>query len=186
MADLGDALYRAICRRSPATEPNSFRDAVGWFVANAGGNVSAAARAAGVSRRTFRDWLEGKGHGTARAGDVLAAARAGERRKRLRPGREKRLRAMDPSGMQVHGAYNYDPKVGGRTVDAGRYVAPGVMGELLDAFLSGASLAELRQTFADNMLDPSGFYPTTFALSSENPHGWDVSSVDLEGDGDES
>lgn len=189
---MGEALYRAICKRSPHTEPQTFGQAVGWFVARAGGNVSAAARAAGVSRRTFRDWLDGKGHGTARAGDVLAAARAGERRERLKPGREKRLRRAPAAGMTFAGRYNYDGKPGKEAptrspVQIGRYVQPDTIGHLIDLFLSGASLDALRDGLAGSATeDPTGFYMGTLGHTHNEDHGWSVDSVDLEGnDGDE-
>lgn len=181
--DPGEAIYRAICRRSPATEPQTFNQAVGWFIANAGGNLSAAARAAGVPRRTFRDWTEGKGHGTARAGAVLAAARAGERRARLRPGREKRLRRADPGAVVVRGRYNYDEGRGGvRVAQVGRYAGPSLIDDVLDAFLSGATLAELREVFAGGITgDATDFYPQTLGNPTSSAHGWDVTGIDLEG-----
>lgn len=184
--DPGEAMYRAICRRSPYTEPNTFGQAVGWFIARAGGNVSAAARAAGVPRRTMRDWLAGKGGKTARAGDMVAAARAGERRERLRPGREKRLRRVDPGGMVVRGKYNYDGKnAPDRAASVGRFAQPNLINDVLDVFLAGGSLEQIRDAFAGNINDPSGFYSTTLGLSHENDHGWSVDEIDLEGNDEE-
>lgn len=189
--DLGEAIYRALCSRkgpqSPNTEPRSFSDAVRWFVKNAGGSISAAARLAGVPRRTFRDWVSGSApRDPGRAAGIVRAALAGERRRRMPPGREQRLRQLDVGNVQVKGAYNYDSgeyKDKARVVDIGQYMADDAIGQCVDAFLSGAGIDELREVFADSIVDdPIGFYPDTMRLPMEDDHGWSVESVWWEGD----
>lgn len=176
-ADLGSAVYRAISGgKSPNTEPTSFADALGWFVKAAGGNVSAAARLAGVPRRSFRDWLDGKSSpGADRRGQVSAAARLSERQARLTPKRTARLRGREPDGIVLKGVYNYDGEP--RTVEIGRYMIDGAIDALLDAYLNGASPEDLREVFADHIDDPSAFYSRTMALGPSDDHGWTVERV---------
>jgi hypothetical protein len=92
--DLGVQVYRAIAQRSINTEPDSIDDAVDWFVRKAAGNLSLAARLAGVPRRSMRDYASGisrpKGD---RAAAMVQTARLSERRARLGPQREARIRA---------------------------------------------------------------------------------------------
>lgn len=178
--DLGTAVYRALSGgRSPNTEPSSFADALKWFVKAAGGNVSAAARLAGVPRRSFRDWMDGKSSpGQQRRDQVAASARLSERRARVTPGREKRLRGRASDGIVITGSYNYDP--GPRKVAIGQYMADGVIDDLLDAYLNGAQPDELREIFAVGITDdPSGFYASTMDQGPTDTHGWTVDHVTL-------
>lgn len=182
--DLGDAIYRALAGRSPDTEPTTFSAALGWFTRAAGGNVSAAARLAGVPRRTFRDWLDGKGLGprsAARREQVRKSAQLSARRDRLKPGREARLRAKDPSNITLIGRYNYDPGTGNRqTVEIGRYLASNAYDRLIGLYLAGGSAAELREEFASLLVDDAtGFYERTLKRAPTDDHGWTVQSVNL-------
>jgi hypothetical protein len=184
--DLGYQLYRAMTgRKSPNTEPTSFADALVWFTKAAGGNVSAAARLAGVPRRTFRDWTEGKGLGprsAARRAEVKRSATISERMARIGTRREARLRTSESlAGATVTGFYNYDGKSNDRRpILIGDYLSDNAGDELVDAFMSGASPAELREVFAANLTnDATGFYERTMALPPTSDHGWTVSHVKL-------
>ena len=173
--DLGTAIYRSFAHRSPNTEPTSFGDALGWFVKAAGGNVSAAARLAGVPRRSMRDWLAGTSTpGPERRAHVAATAQLSERRARLAPGREKRIRALDgPGATSLVGTYNYDGDE--REVLIGPYLDDTTIPDMLDAYLSGASPEDLRERFAGHITnDPTGFYPRTLARPPSDDHGWTV------------
>jgi len=181
--DLGTAIYKALSGgRSPNTEPTSFGDALGYFVKAAGGNVSAAARLMGVPRRSLRDWLGGvstpKGD---RRRDVARSAQLSARRQRLTPRREARLRGLtDSQGVVLVGQYNYDTASGideDRRVMIGHYLDDDTVPELVDAYLSGASPADLRDLFASKVNDPSDFYSRTMALPPTDDHGWTVNSI---------
>lgn len=180
--DLGTAVYRALAGgKSPNTEPSSFADALGWFVKAAGGNVSAAARLAGVPRRSMRDWLSGKSTpGMERRRALRDSARFSERRSRLTPRRESRLRGRSSDGIVIKGRYNYDALDGlydNRNVTIGPYMDDGVIERLVDAYLSGSGPTEMRQIFAEHVNDPSGFYSRTMALPPTDDHGWTVERV---------
>lgn len=180
--DLGDALYSAITRRagsghgaSMRTEPSDFSSALKWFVKAAGGNVSAAARLAGVPRRSLRDWLDGKSTpGAQRRRALVGSARLSSRRERLRPGREKRLR--DPQAVWLTGSYNYDDDGDDRNpIRISDFLDDGTMDRVIDAYLAGADAAGLRETFTDGIADP--FYGTTMALPPTDEHGWSVTAI---------
>lgn len=179
-ADLGTRTYAAISQRSMNTEPSSWTAALGWFVKAAGGNVSAAARLAGVPRRSMRDWVSGVSRPKGpRAADLIRSAQLSERRARLRPGREARLRNGNPDSIQVVAVYNYD---GGtpRTCDVGKYMEPDALDQLVDAYLSGADEEQMREVFADQITqDPTGFYAQTMARGPDDSHGWTVHAVTL-------
>lgn len=184
--DLGYQLYRALThRKSPNTEPTSFADALVWFTKAAGGNISAAARLAGVPRRTFRDWTEGKGLGprsAVRRREVTRSATISERMARIGTRREARLRASESlAGAKITGFYNYDGKSTDRKpITIGEYLGDDAGEQLVNAFMSGASPAELREVFAENLTnDPTGFYERTMALPPTDDHGWTVSHVTL-------
>lgn len=179
-ADLGTRTYAAIAQRSMNTEPSSWTAALGWFVKAAQGNVSAAARLAGVPRRSMRDWLAGisrpKGP---READLIRSAQLSERRARLRPGRETRLRNGTVGNVTVVGIYNYD---GGnpRTCHVGKFMEPDAVDQLVDAYLAGADEEQLREVFADQITqDPTGFYAQTMARGPNDDHGWTVHTVTL-------
>lgn len=186
MTTLGEALYDRITNgRSPRTEPATLGAALAVIVGNAG-SVAGAARMMGVPRRTFRDWISkgyaGKptGAGGTRNGEVIRAALRIERRARLPRGRERRLRNTPPSSVTIDGTYEYRGRGGAReekryAVAVGDYMRPGTLGDVLDAFLDGASLDELGDTFAAGIDDPHGFYSDT--LDSGHEHGWDVDEV---------
>lgn len=93
---LGEAAYRAITAgRSPYTEPETFDDAVAYFLTRFP-SISAAARALDVPRSTFSAWARGRVPRDAeRVGALVRAARRDVRRRRLSKGRERRLRGED-------------------------------------------------------------------------------------------
>lgn len=148
-----EATYRAITGgRSPHTErQGDWRIGLRLVVDIAGGNVSAAARALDVPRRTMRRWLAGEGapRGERRA-QVAALARQyvrrAERRNRLSAGRERRLRAART--VTIAWKYRYDVNTDPnarerRTVfDIGGTGSTGLAGDtmaaLVDAYLAGA------------------------------------------------
>lgn len=183
--DLGTRTYAAISGRSLSTEPSSWTGALGWFVKAAGGNVSAAARLAGVPRRSMRDWLSGVSRPKGpRESALIRSAQLSERRARLRPGREARLRNGTSGGVTIVGSYNYDDDSSGnaksRTVDIGKFMEPDAVDQLVDAYLSGADEEGLREVFADQItMDPTGFYQRTLALNPQHTHGWTVTRVTL-------
>ncbi len=173
--DIGEAIYRAMAGRSPFTEVRTFGQGVSYLLGMAGGNIAGAARLAGVPRKTFADWAR-KGvvpRDIGRQAGILSLARAAERRARLPRGREKRIRAKDPSGCQFVGTYNYDPPGDDRVVKIGPYLVPGVYGALCDAFLAGSDLEGLRQVFADHIDDPANFYQS-IGNDPGDDHGWTV------------
>ncbi len=180
--DLGEALYGAIAGgRSSTSEPGTFADAVAWFVA-AAGSVAGAARLAGVPRRTFRDWVSGKGTKPGRASGLIAAAKQGERRRRLTRDREQRLRNTRPRDVHVSGSYNYDtPPIERSNIAIGQFLRSGAIDDVIDAYLAGGDEDELRETFADAIDDPRDFYGPTMHNPSSDEHGWTITSLNLEG-----
>jgi hypothetical protein len=186
--DLGTCLYRAIAVTgqgkgrgySPNTEPTSFGDALKWFMRAAGGNVSAAARLAGVPRRSMRDYLDGvSSPKDERRRQIAKSAQLSARRERLKPGREARLRRAGSGDVVVIGRYNYDPDRDMREARIGPYLDDDTVSILIDAYLSGASPADLRETLCDHLNDPNGFYQRTMSLPPTDEHGWTVGSVTL-------
>lgn len=105
-----EATYRAITGRSPRTESAgaSWQAGMRLVVSLAGGNVSAAARALDVPRRTMRRWLAGESTPPAdRRAQVARLALQVVRRDRLKPPRERRLRRAKT--IVVKCRYRYDP-----------------------------------------------------------------------------
>lgn len=183
--DLGAQVYKAISGRSINTEPDSFTDALGYFSRLAGGNISAAARLAGVPRRTFRDWLDGKGTGprsAARREQVALSAKLSARRDRLGPKREARMRAAAGSGgfdIQITGGYSYDGNTDARApIMISDYMDPYAGDALIDAYLAGAGPDELRREFANLIVD-APFYAETMALPPASTHGWWVTDLTI-------
>lgn len=147
-----EATYRAITGgRSPHTERRAdWQDGLRLVVGLAGGNVSAAARALDVPRRTLRRWLDPNDKSMPppeRRERVARAARGmvrrDERRRRLKPGREARLRRARK--ITITSRYRYDVEDRDARVvtfdldDTGSTgLADGVMGSLIDAYLAGA------------------------------------------------
>ena len=182
--DLGDAIYREITGgRSPRTEIGTFGGAVEYLLGKAGGVASTAARLAGVPASTFRGWLRGRQPKAGRAGDVVRAASAAERRDRLSRGRERRLRAPGAlSTLKVIGTYGYDKgkgftPAGGQREAAVGYYMDEVQDALVDAYLAGASTDELAEIFADAITD-RGFYAETFERDNPDGHAWDIEDIE--------
>jgi hypothetical protein len=177
--DIGEALYRAISNgRSPHTEPNTLDRALRWYVKQAG-SVAGAARLAGMPRRSFRDWLDGKSRPRGgRSSALIAGAIRGERRARLTRGREKKLRQLDPQDWRLEGAvYTYDG-VERNEVLIGHWMGGDPINALVDAFLGGSSIHELRGVFVDH-IQGAPFYEETMQHPAGHEHGWTVEIFDL-------
>lgn len=180
--DLGAQVYKAISGRSINTEPQTFSDALRYFTRLAGGNISAAARLAGVPRRTFRDWTEGKGLGPRsadRRGEVARSAKLSSRRERLGARKEAKLRAAgeDAVDIELTGYYNYDGDPDPRApIIISEYMDPDAGNRLVDAYLAGAGPDELRELFADLITD-APFYAQTMGLPVTDEHGWTVTNL---------
>lgn len=177
-------VYRAIAGRSINTEPSTFSDALSWFMRK-GGNPSAAARLAGVPRWTMRDWLAGKGLGprsAARRDALVESARLSERRARLGPKKEARIRAAGGGAIydiQVTGSYNYDGASSTRpAITISDYMESDAGEQLVDAYLSGAGPDELRTLFANLIVD-APFYAETMGLPPGSEHGWWVTDLKM-------
>jgi hypothetical protein len=181
--DLGAQVYKAIAGRSVNTEPHTATDAVAWFMRQAGGNISAAARLAGVPRESMRDWAKGISKPKAARGEALAkSAQLSERRARLGPRKEARLRAAGDSpviDIQVTGSYNYDDAPENRApIVISEYMDTDAGDQLVDAYLAGAGPGELRELFADLIVD-APFYAETMGLPPADTNGWWISNVQM-------
>lgn len=175
--DLGEAIYREITGgRSPHTEVRGGWSAAVEYLVGEAGSARAAARELGVSESTFRGWRHGR---TPRDGGdyVLDAARRMQRRARLRPGREARLRKPGALGdAKLVGRLSYDgaPEPD-RDVEIGDYLDE-VQNDLVDAYLDGAGLDELAEIFTDGV-SGAPFYEDT--LTGEGDHfTWDFDELD--------
>lgn len=119
-------------------------------IQKAAGTQAAAARAAGVDRRTWQRWAAGtqkpKPATLARLGPAV-------RRARLSPRREQRLRSgqgtLKVSGIMV---ISSDRRHRSITLD-GDEINPDALGALVDAFLSGADEEQLGEHLDDVMQD---------------------------------
>lgn len=150
--ELGEQVYRGITGdSSPRQEtPGAL---LGWVrqFANAGN----AARATGIPARTLRRWIS-NGLPKRRADRDAAVRRLGEaksaraRTRVLSKAREQKIRA---GGMRADFAQQTDP-VRNRSLTSGM---PNVRwsgnGGVLDAFLGGASLADLGRKFVQSIGD---------------------------------
>lgn len=176
--DLGEVIYRNLAGGMPSgAEPRTLRQALDWLVDRAG-SVSAAARSAGVPRRTMRDWISGKHQPRGPRRDaIVRTALEGERARRLSDDRARRLRQAGPSGIHFHGRYAYQPVP--RHVRIGRYMLPDTMDRIVTAYQKGASPDQLRMIFAAGIDDPSGFYPRTLGLPPSHQHGWGIDKVEF-------
>lgn len=166
----GEALYRLITNgRSPRTEPTTFPAALAVLIRSAG-SAAGAARALGVSATTVRRWRDSGRAPAGRASLVVQVATAVERRARLKPGREKRLRKPQP-GMKVAGKVKISDYEEERDIELGQYAEENAMGAAIDAYLAGESLDAIGDAFADGISGAS-FYEDLF--SSEGPGEIDV------------
>jgi len=141
--------------------------------------LSRLARDLGVSRSTLRGWRDGRTPRTDRRW-IVTEAEQHQRRERLDRDRERHLRrpwALD--GLQVTATYHYAR--GGsmkgteqRTLPLGDYMND-VADELVDAYLDGASPAELAEIFTDGIND-HGWYAQTF--SEDGDGAWDIHGME--------
>lgn len=175
--DLGEAIYREITGgRSPHTELRGWSDALEFIVGQAGSG-RAAARELGIAETTLRGWRHGR---TPRDGGdyVLDAARRMQRRARLRPGREARLRqpgALDDAKLVGRLSYDGAPEPD-RDVMIGDYMAD-VQNDIIDAYLEGASLDELGEIFLEGITG-ADFYSETMGPDGGDHMSWDFDSLD--------
>lgn len=183
-ADLGAQVYKALAGRSINTEPTTIPEAVSWFLRQAQGNVSAAARLAGVPRRSMRDYAEGKSRPKGdRGAAMVQSAKLSERRARLGPRKEARIRGAGNGGdlidIQVTGSYNYDGATDNRApIMISEYMDTDAGDQLVDAYLSGAGPGELRELFAGLIVD-APFYAETMGLPPGNEHGWWITDLQM-------
>jgi DNA-binding transcriptional regulator YdaS (Cro superfamily) len=127
----GDAVYRGLTGLSPATEPRTLAGQLEALVRAAGGE-GAAARYVGVHPATFRRWRHGYTQPGPRSRPLLRGA---TRRARLRPGRERLLRQRNAFTISAWWTVSDDRRH--RTVNLGPYVAGGLVGLVIDAYLAG-------------------------------------------------
>lgn len=146
-----EAVYRAITGgRSPRTEQATWMDGLRFVVGLTGGNVSAAARALDVPRRTLRRWLAGEGVPPAhRRAQVARMAGGMVRRQRLPEGRERRLRRA--RSVIVKAYYRYDRtryNADARDItfrvgdDSPTGLNAGVMGDVIERYLAGGEATD--------------------------------------------
>lgn len=172
--ELGEALYRAICGRQSRTEISGLGKGLNWLLGRSGSKAEAA-RALGVPRSTFTRWLAGAKPRGQRGDDTFKTLLKMQRRARLTPRRERKLRAAPARDTMITGSYRYDQDH--REVRIGIYLDPSTINQLVDAFLDGASTEQLAEIFHENILD-DGFYERTFDPHNEDPDdSWDVKEV---------
>lgn len=175
--DFGELIYRSLSGGlSSRTEAADLPRMLAAIVKAAGG-PGAAARAIGVHPATLRRWRAGQTSPSARSAPLLAKA---VRRARLAPGRERRIRAASPS-QDVRQRDN------GRE----RTLGPGSLrwdddasDRLVDAFLDGASPAELRRIFKEGIRDrfysawvDADEYDYGPEMPDEDSYGFDVQAI---------
>lgn len=131
---LGRAVYLLIAGRAPEIEDDP-RAMVRSALDKAGG-VSQLARALGIARTTVQRWNKGSVP-TQESQELLRAAL---RREAIADAVRDRYRVSN--ALTVTGVTKDRPR--GRTVDLGRYLAPGTMGRAVEAYLRGASPHELH------------------------------------------
>ncbi len=171
---VGAAIYTAITGgRHMRTEVSTFAKALGWL-RNRNPSTAAMARSLGVPRSTLRRWLAGTSTPRSHRQDsIVNAIRSAQRRLRLTPGRERRLRRAETGEIKMVARYRYDPPNLWRTVDIGRYLDPAMRKELVDSYLAGGTADDFHAIFHDNILD-AGFYAQTFDPDIGYGNGWDV------------
>lgn len=163
MSGLGEQLYRHITGgRSPRTEPSTLPQALTVLVGRAG-SVSAAARILDVPRRSLRDWIAGTSKPSGeRPAFIVRTAVEVERRHRLSAGREKNLRGPDRQrALKISGKQGDRD----RTIEIGRYLAPGTLRRVVDAYLRGESLNGLVKVLNAGITD--AFYKALFSPAME-------------------
>lgn len=131
--NLGEAVYRLIAGRTTRVRAEDPREMVERALAEAGG-VSQLARALGVARTTVQRWNRGSTP-TQESQELL---RTVLRRANLTDRREDKLRLSDR--LIIKG--RQDGR--NRRINLSPYLAPGTMNRAVDAYLRGASPADLH------------------------------------------
>jgi hypothetical protein len=158
---LFDKVYRWITHgRSPATEYRDVSAAVRAQEARYGSGRKAA-KALGIPESTWRGWRSGRPPkpGNPHAERLRVETVKAERRARLKPGRERRLRAGGPIASQignVNGVLVVSSERGRtRDVDLADYITPESEQKIVDAYLSGREGA-VEDAFREALDD---YYP---------------------------
>lgn len=151
MADsfVASLLYRGITRgRSPLTEAVSLAARL-TELERVHGSAAAAARAAGVSARTWQRWRVALAGESATARERQRPSKASEakitqaiRRGRFKPGREARLRKGRT--LRVTGEFRVSSDVRERSLDIGPFVPKRIRDGIFDAFLAGDDSTMVR------------------------------------------
>lgn len=158
-----DKVYRYITRgRSPATEGRRGLPEMIRQQEIKHGSGRAAARAWGIPESTWRSWRNGR-PAKAKHSTVIDALKAEhvktERRARLSPGREKKLRAGTAAPGPLHAQFgdvtgtliiSSDERT--RSIDLSQWITPESEQAIVDAYLSGRDGA-VEQAIKDAMDD---------------------------------
>ncbi|MEV6683288.1 helix-turn-helix transcriptional regulator [Streptomyces erythrochromogenes] len=145
---------------------------LGWLGKRHRGDEKKAAEAAGVSARTFKNWLTGKAKPSAKSLEKLARAER-EAMTGLVSGKE---RAEVDSSVKKVGTRSRDTRVSGgaslsatieisndtrpRTIQFGRHLPAGFMDEVRAAFIEGgeqAALAKMEEGLAEHYFGTTQF-----------------------------
>jgi transcriptional regulator with XRE-family HTH domain len=162
--NLGQTVYRMFAGQTPTgrvRRPETPTEMIERGLREAGG-VSQLARSLGVARTTVQRWNKG----SEPSEDSVSLLRAALRRVDVSESRVARIAASDKltlKGTQSQGAGR---KPRARTIELGPYLAPGTMQRAADAFMAGASAAQLQIVVWNGIEDKayrSMFRPPEFA-----------------------
>lgn len=157
---LASAFGSALTKRSEKFNNRAAQQRAQWLVEKNKGNVSAAAREAGIARRTMRDLVAGKTKSVKPENErKLVAA---ERQRLVPPGRIKRVhKATAPAlgktrperptgGFTMTATVKISSDVRTRPLNVGGHLPPGRLDPLVNAYLSGDD-ARYQQELHDVM-----------------------------------
>lgn len=170
---LGAAVEKLLTNRRPDTGERGTQAQAREVVDAHGGSTRAAAQALGVSIRTIQKWVTGsqEAKNTARANNADRLAQA-VRESRVKQGRAERLSAS-ATGYSIGGGGRYAPTGGNqlrikgtfrvsndtrtRTIDAGGWLAPGALDNVVSVFVTegrdaaGLILEDVLQDYVEGM-----------------------------------
>lgn len=136
--DFGEMIYRTLSGGLSSHTESADLPRMLSAILKAAGSPTAAARIIGVHPSTLRRWRAGTASPSARSAPLLQRA---VRRARLTPRREARIRASAPALRVVQRDNGRR-----RDLDARNFGwRPGASNDVVDAFLAGASPADLRK-----------------------------------------